>query len=157
MVRYLIDTSILISFDIFTPQKYHHNFWQELAQQVERGNIVVLDSIANECKNARLNKWIKQLQPWVVAVDDNIRQKALAINKQYRMITVDPTGQPKSVADTHLIAYANRYGLGIFSYETIQRDPQGPPKIPDVCRAMNIPYERFSSKVMRGLAFAKCS
>ena len=120
-------------------------------------NVVVLDSIADECKNARLKTWIEQIRLWIVAIDANIRQRAIDIIRQYQMITADPAGQSKSVADTHLIAYAGKNGLGIFSYESIQRNPQGPPKIPDICNAMDIPYERFSFRVMRGLNFARCS
>ena len=46
MNKYVIDASILISFHIFTPGRYHRGFWNEMERQVARGNIIILEEIA---------------------------------------------------------------------------------------------------------------
>lgn len=157
MRRYLVDANILINFSIFAPIKYHQNFWRELAKQINHGNLVLLDAIAHECKNEELKVWLEQVKNSIIKVDDDIKQRATAINREHNIITTSPTGQVKSAADTHLIAYAQKRGLAIFTYEGRRRSERDPKKIPDVCRDVGVHYQRFSVRVMDELAFAECS
>lgn len=157
MTRYLIDANILINFNIFTPMKYHQNFWRELARQISDGHLILLDTIANECKNRELVAWLSGIKESIVKVDNDIRQMAADVNQKHQLITRGPAGQIKSEADTHLIAYAQKHGLAIFTYEGRRRSDKDPKKIPDVCRDMNIPYRRFSIRVMDELSFSRCS
>ena len=159
MNKYVIDANILISFHIFTPEHYHRNFWNELERQIAGGHIIILDEIANECKNQALKNWLTALkkQGLITAVNAEIRQLALQLNKKHKMITTDAAGRIKSQADIYLLAYAQKHNLSVFSYEGKRRNPQEPPKIPDVCTAEGIHYERIPSPVMRQLGFASCS
>ena len=157
MIKYAIDASILINLSIFAPRKYHDNFWVELAKQINNGNIILLDSIAAECRGREFKNWFLSVQKSVVPVDSQTKSLAQQIAQKHNIITTDPRGQTRSVADTHLIAYAKLHNLTVFSYETPRRGPNNPMKIPDVCRLMSVPYQRLTIPVMNNLVFSKCS
>ena len=159
MSKYVIDANILISFHIFTPGAYHQKFWNELERQVAAGNITVLEEIANECKDPFLQTWLAGLKQkgLITKVNNDVRQRALQLNAKHQIVTIDSTGRIKSQADTYLLAYAQKHNLSIFTYESSRRNPQDPPKIPDVCQAEGINYQRFPFPVMRQLAFSSCS
>ena len=157
--KYLIDANILIKFQHFTPREYHQRFWQALADQVKQGKIVILDKVAEECRGRWLNIWLQEsdISQLVVTVDSATRQKAVEINDQYQMITQEPGGSLKSVADTYMIAYAQQNNLSIFSDEQGKRPPQTVNKIPDVCDDLQIGYKRNPIAVMHELQFDDCS
>ena len=73
---YLIDSSILINFSIFTPIKYHPKFWQELADQVRRGNIIILDAIRDECQGNFFKRWFKEVPGSIVKVGEDIKSQS---------------------------------------------------------------------------------
>ena len=54
-----------------------------------------------------------------------IKSLAALINKEYGLITRSLTGQVKSVADTHLVAYAQKHNMAIFTYESRRQVPRG--------------------------------
>ena len=160
MQRYLIDANILISLDIFTPREYHLDFWAGLKEQIAKGNIILLDVIYDECKSPHLKKWLdKEIKAagLITPVSTDIKNKGLALNKKYGIITKDAVGRIKSAADTYLIAYAKKNGLVIFTYESKRRDVQAPMKIPDVCDAQKVPYQRLTRHVMNVLKFRSCT
>ena len=157
MKQYLIDANILINFSIFTPMKYHKNFWEELTNQIQQKRLILLDTIAKECRGTELKEWLKGVKESIIIVDNDIKQRGIKINKEHNIITTELTGQIKSEPDTHLIAYAQKHNIAIFTYEGRRKSVKDPKKIPDVCRDLNITYQRFSIQVMNELNFAKCS
>ncbi|MCY3804582.1 MAG: DUF4411 family protein [Candidatus Saccharibacteria bacterium] len=160
MRSYLIDANILIYFANFCPHDYHKNFWQDLRDKIEKGQIVLIDSIANECKYpSRLKEWITDLrkQKLIKAVNENIIDQAQEINKRFKMITKDNVGNSRSIADTHMIAYAQEYSLSILSYESRRRKDQPQMKIPDVCLKLNIDCKRYPLDIMKEVEFIHCS
>ena len=157
--EYLLDANILIYFAHFAAHAYHKNFWLNLEKQIREGNLIVIESIAKECKMpSGLAKWIQNLgkQKLIKAVDEQVLDKASDINKKYKMIT-KVLGSVKSVADTHLIAYAKINSLAILSYESKRRSKSQPHKIPDVCAKLQIPCQRYPTPVMKELNFGECS
>lgn len=158
MNRYAIDANIIINFGIFTPEKYHRQFWPELARQINQGQVVLLDVIAAELRNRALKAWLKTLGPSsITKVDAAIRLRAAEIDSLYGIITQTPTGQTKSVADAYLIAAAELNDLTVFSYESPRLSSSDPMKIPDVCQVLGVNCTRYPWRVMDRLAFANCS
>ena len=153
MTNYAIDANILINLHIFAAQEYHPQFWSRLADMVNQGRVVIIQDIAQECRDKPLKEWLKQVK--VTKIDQATALRAVAINNQYPIITV-VNGQIKSKADPRLIACAQAKSLHVLTYEQGRRHPRQPYKIPDVCQKLNIPCERFISKAMKTLKLKGC-
>ena len=148
--RIIIDTNILIGFNDYAPQNIHINFWKQLTKVVEDDKIIIIKDVALECKFGYVYTWLNQypINSKIIEIESHVRARAKNINKQYGLTTYSG-GQIKSKADSRVIAYAEAYkGSIVFSAETPQRYPDRPMKIPDVCRELNIPYERWPRVVL---------
>lgn len=159
-MSHLLDANILINFANFCPVDYHDKFWQELLSHIQQKHLILIESIAEECKQpSELKQWVDNLrrQNLIQPIDQNIIERAQEIDREFEMTSKDPRGFIRSVADTHLIAYAERHSLVIFSYESKRRNKKQKMKIPDVCSELGIKIERWPSRIMKTMKFEKCS
>ena len=162
--NYVIDTNILINFDIFTPQKIHKKFWANMEAAIDSGNIIIIKDVADECKHQSIKKLVDGLDAngKIVKVSSDIRARALEINDEFNMITTvgqDASGSPiiKSEADPVIIAYAEANKYTVFTRES-KRGPRAnqslgstirkPMKIPAVCDALGVDCERSPVQVL---------
>lgn len=156
MRKYLFDSNILIFFHHFTPIAYHTRFWNELRSHIIDGNIVLLSSIVEECKDSDLRDWLEGLGEEIVKVDKDILSRSMEIDREHRVSKISQEGRVHSKADTHLIAYAQKSGHAILTYEKRRRKKRESKKIPDVCDELGIHCERLTEKVLDELKFVGC-
>ena len=150
---YVIDTNILINFDIFTPIQIHTTFWEQLSFAVKHGAIIIIEDVKNECKYGKVKNWVKEQK--IISVDNEIQNAAIKINNKYQLITYDDKGNKKSEADPVIIAYAKKNNCAVFTREQKRKSDEDAMKIPDVCDALGIDYERHPIKVFKKLNFKK--
>ena len=100
-MEYVIDANILINLGIFTPIHFHKQFWKQMEIKVENGSIILLDVVASEVKYGDVGKWVNTMKGSGVVTQINtaVRNRGVAINNQYKMITTAPGGSLKSTAD----------------------------------------------------------
>ncbi len=155
LITYVLDTNILINFALFVPIKLNEVFWAKMAERLAEGKWILLDVVVTEVKfNQDLIDWCKaQAEAGVVQkVEDRHRFRAVEINNTYPMI--DQVAQ-KSEADTYIIAYAENKKMCVFTRESF-KDPTkigALNKIPDVCKALRVRYERTPEKFLTDLGF----
>ena len=133
----IIDTNILIGFELWMPRRVHSIFWDNLEQKISEGSIILLDVVMDETRGD-LKKWcndqIKQ-KGYLTSISNQDRQRGYEINNTYPI--VDNVAM-KSVVDTFIIAFAERNQFMICSRESRKRPDETLHKIPDVCDALNI-------------------
>ncbi len=151
-MRYIIDTNILINFKIFTPMKIHEIFWKQLGECIKKGEIVLIQDVANECKDRELKGWVFKQK--IEKVSNDIKDRANEINKEYPIITVLDQ-QTKSEADPIIIAYAEQNNCCVFTREADEDPKNGIYKIPAICKKLNIDFQRWPNKVFDNLRFKR--
>ncbi|PIZ81296.1 MAG: hypothetical protein COY02_02800 [Parcubacteria group bacterium CG_4_10_14_0_2_um_filter_41_6] len=146
---YVIDTNILIGFDIWHPFKNCPDFWVKLESAIKDGKVILLDVVVDEVRpyNLGLTKWLKKQKDngLIIKISDEVREEAVRINNQYKMINQN-TGN--SIADTYVIAFALLNGVGIFTRESPRKYSNQLYKIPDVCDKFGIAYKRSPAEIM---------
>ena len=154
-MKYVIDTMILINFSIYLPRNYHPTFWRWLEDQIAQGNIIILDVVVKECRSNPVKSWVnsKSIKRYIVATDNSIKDRAKEINSTHGLIT-EEAGITKSQADPVIIAYAEMEGHAVFTQERERRAGETRNKIPDVCRSLGVPCERFPQDILRQLSFS---
>ena len=147
---YIIDTNILISFRIYTPMNIHVTFWKQLSEIIEKKEIIIIKDVADECTDLELKNWVNEQH--IEKVSNDVRERAAEINNEYHLIT--QKGQiEKSVADPVIIAYAEKYNGIVFTQETNRKPNSKLRKIPDVCEALSIEYQRWPDNVFEDIKF----
>ena len=155
-MKYVIDTNILINLIIYLPIEHHPTFWKWLERQIKEGHIIILDVVAEECKHGNIKKWVygAAVKRYIVNTDD-LMTSAAEIEKEYKLITKEED-IIKSKADPIIIAYAQKNsGVGVFTQERKKKPGETQNKIPDVCEALGVPYDRWPEKVWKVLHFKK--
>ena len=146
---YIIDTNILINFRIYTPMNIHIIFWEQLSEIIREGKIIIKD-VADECTRRKLKNWVNKQR--IEQVPDGVYKRAAEINNKYQLITQE--GQfKKSEADPVIIAYAEIHSGIVFTQEAKRKSDSEPRKIPDVCKALRIQYQRWPDNVFEDIKF----
>ena len=146
---YIIDTNILINFRIFTPMSVHVTFWKQFNEAVENGTIIIIREVADECKDSEINEWVKSQR--IIETDD-VQKRAIEIDDKYHLIT-QKEGITKSAADPVIIAYAEKNNGIVFTREAKRKLDDTPMKIPDVCEALSIKYQRWPDQFFKNIKF----
>ena len=142
-MKYCVDSSGLLDGwrrhyppDIFPdlPDLLH-----ELASQ---GRLLIPEDVAREIakKDDDLNAWVKTQAGAIVPLDEQIQDIALEILGRFQRLVDTRSG--RSGADPFLIATAKARGATVITGEDFANSLEKP-RIPDVCRAMNLPCGRF--------------
>lgn len=150
---YVVDTNVLIGFSTWNPLEFRLEFWNKFEKELENKKWVLLDVVVDEIKyEGELKKWCKRQKDkgLVTAIDDEIRNLAVEINNKYKMIN---TETDNSSVDPFIIAFASKYGLGVFTREIYKTLTDPLFKIPDVCRELKIPYIKHPKIFMKSIGF----
>lgn len=135
---YILDTNVLLELERWIPIEIGPTFWDLLEKALKDGKWVLLDIIVEEIGYpATLVAWCKKQRAMgnVVKIDDSQRERGVEINRLFPMID-ESSG--RSEKDTYLIAYAEAYGLTVFSREGPKKPSESRYKIPDVCTELKV-------------------
>jgi len=145
--RYLIDSnSIIAPYKTFYPFDFAERFWIQLRNNIESGQIIILDVVREELRKGgdSLTDWINEIDEELILPHNNMQ-----IIDKYReiinYINASPYYSDKaladwsqdSVADPWLIAAGCVYGYEIVTFESLSGGlnsfyPSKNPQIPDV-------------------------
>ena len=122
-------------------------FWSGLVREASNGRLLSVDRVKGEIQRGKdeLVEWANRtFHRWFVATDE------ADVIAAYQEIMSWVQGQSQFFdyakdefargADGWLIAYAKVKGLTVVSNEKFEPNIRGKVKIPNVCRAFNIPY-----------------
>ena len=152
-VPYILDTNVLFELAVWIPLKLNLIFWQKLRDSLKKGDWVLLDEVVAEIKsNGDLKKWCKarEAEGLVTVVTPQVKIRGIEINDIYNVID-DIT--LKSTTDVYIIAYAELNKMKVFTREGERKINETRNKIPDVCRALNIPFVRFPDQFYADMGF----
>lgn len=152
---YVLDTNVLIDFAIWHPIPLSTVFWDCLAVNLDKKLWVLLDEVMREIEGKyqpALAKWCKDAETagLVQKIPDENRNRGIVINKLYPIIDAK---SHKSIVDTYLIAFAEKYNLTVFSREAHKEDTTKLNKIPDVCDALHIEWIREPEVFLNAIGY----
>ncbi len=149
---FLVDTnSIVTPYKTFYPFDFAKNFWLQLQEKIENGNIIIMDIVRDELRKGddELTDWINEFDKLILSRDNqsivreysniiNYIQQESCYNSKALMSWSDA-----SVADAWLIAASIVYGYAIVTFEKPNKNlnsdyPSKNAKIPDVARKFNV-------------------
>ena len=102
-----------------------------------------------------MKEFKKGVKKYVVKLDSETKNRAIEIENKYKIITRGKNGLVKSKADPRIIAYAEKESASVYTREGNRKTKDEAMKIPDVCKKLNVNYERSTKKVLKELKFKK--
>jgi hypothetical protein len=113
-----------------------------LHELVVQGRFLIPEDVAKELakKDDDLNSWVKVQKDGIVPLDEEIQDIALEILARFQRLIDTRSG--RSGADPFLIATAKVRDAMVITGEDFANSLEKP-KIPDVCRALNVPCGKF--------------
>lgn len=136
--KFSLDASSLIFawFDAYPPDAFE-TFWNRLDGLAHAGRVLVSEEVYEELrrKDDGLFAWVKQRTAMVVPHEDEVQRHVSAILNTHPLLIKARSG--RSGGDPFVIGVALAKGCAVVT----QEGPGSPttPKIPDVCRAYNVP------------------
>lgn len=135
---YVLDTSALIGAWARTyPPANFPNFWDRLDATAQQGRIVVPEEVETELKTKQdeLLTWVRDREEWLKAPTTRaVMDKTRAVLEEYPGLTQPNAG--KGTADPFVIATAWELEMTVVTEE--RGGSEARPKIPSVCRALDI-------------------
>ncbi|MEK7541295.1 MAG: DUF4411 family protein [Patescibacteria group bacterium] len=150
---YVVDTNVLLGFATWNPLEFRQEFWEKFEKALENKKWVLLDVVVGEViYDGELKRWCKRQKDrnLVTTIDDEIKNLAIEINNKYPMINVETDN---SSVDPFLIAFASKNELGVFTREIYKMPGEPLYKIPDVCKALNVPCIKNPTWFMKSIGF----
>lgn len=162
---FLIDTNSLVTpFSNYYPFDFAPSFWSQLEENIQNGNIVILDMVKNEILNGN-----DELKDWMETISFNeIDRREKGIIAEYAKVLQYIQNNPcykdsaltewskGTIADAWIIATAKVYGYTIITFEVgVKMNPKSPSKnakIPDVAQYFDVKTENLFY-LMRKLNF----
>ncbi len=158
---YLLDTNCFVSaWQFYYRKSFAPAFWEHLASLVDKGTVIILDSVYNEvvAGDDDLSRFLKQYKPVVQKPDQKVLSAYAEVLQtvhdnigKYYKETALKSWSDKSVADPWIIASA-KVNIAIIvtqeesainnitaAHKTRNGGPMKNAKIPDVASMMNIP------------------
>lgn len=136
-MKYSFDTSVFIEGWVHHyPPDIFPAVWEHFDQLIRHGHLKAVDEVKRELEGHgdELLKWAKLRKKMFCSIETAIQRRVLRIEKQFpSLVKIDKT---RHDADAFVIALAQEHGLAVVTYE--QSKPSKP-RIPDVCRALDIP------------------
>jgi hypothetical protein len=136
-VSYSIDTSALMEAWVrHYPPDVFPTLWQQIEKLVEAGRLLAIDEVLREVerKSDDLHDWAKQHAGMFISTDEAIMQRAGAVVNQFPSLAEAQSQRGK--ADPFVIALALERNLIVV---TAERSKPTKPRIPDVCRQLQVP------------------
>lgn len=139
-MSYSVDTSALLeAWRRQYPPDVFPKLWENLSELISLGELVATEEVKLELerKDDEVLAWAKAQEGLFVPLDEPIQEAVTEILRDHKKL-ID-TRRGRSGADPFVIALAKTRGLTVVTDE----HPTGSatrPHIPDVCRALGIPY-----------------
>lgn len=158
-VKYILDTNILIGLDLWLPIQKFPKFWGKMSNSLQEGKWLLLDVVVAEI-NKYQNKnplagWCKQKRiDGLITDTTEFIDRSVEIHDTYPII--DEINK-KSEADPVIIAFAesNPGIYRIFTRESHKGQNDKLHKIPDVCRAVGVKYNRQVGEFYEHIGFVE--
>jgi metal-dependent amidase/aminoacylase/carboxypeptidase family protein len=138
-LRYSIDTSaILDAWVRGFPPDVVPGLWKQLEELIDNGQLIATEEVLYELekKEDDAYEWAKNHENMFILTDERIQLVVIEILRNHKKL-ID-TRKNRSGADPFVIALAKVEGCGVVTGEKPTNRPDRP-KIPDVCRAIDIP------------------
>lgn len=135
-IRYSLDTSALLDGRArYYPPDVFPKLWQNFEQLVRDGGIKASEMVRYELekKDDETFGWVKELDLFV-DTDEEIQQIVTDILRDHKRLVQE--GGQRSLGDPWVIALAKQKNCVVVTGENGGSDDR--PKIPSVCRALNI-------------------
>ena len=115
---------------------------EKLEQLADVGRLIIPEDVLRELekKDDELKTWARKLTKAVVPLNEEIQEAALEILGRFRRLVDTRTG--RSGADPFLVATAKVRSAMVITGEDASNNTNKP-RIPDVCRALNIPVGKM--------------
>jgi hypothetical protein len=137
-VSYSVDTSALIAawWEVYPP-KVFGGLWELFDGIIEGGRFLAIDEVRRELqqKEDELYEWATQRPSMFVPLDGALQRRAETIINDFPSLT-NTASAMRGAADPFVIALAAERGLTVVMAEGSKPTK---PKIPDVCRTLDIP------------------
>lgn len=138
-MNYCIDTSALMDAWVrWYPKEVFPTLWERVDALIEAGRLISSEEVLQDLERKEgdtLHKWAKERHDLFLPLDDGIQTCALQIMASHPQLVDGRTG--KSFADPWVIATAHTNDCVVVTGEKPTGSPRRP-KIPDVCRNMQI-------------------
>ena len=144
MSKYIFDTNVFINLQRMQPIDVYPSVWEKVSEFMEEGIIISSHEVYEEITigDDELVLWAKKREKFFVLSDENIQMEVREILKHFRGLVEG--GKKKNSADPFVIAVAKQYGGKVVTTETMAGADQ-PPKIPNVCKALQMECIDFVS------------
>ena len=144
MSKYIFDTNVFINLQRMQPIDVYPSVWEKVSEFMEEGIIISSHEVYEEITigDDELVLWAKKREKFFVLSDEKIQMEVREILKHFRGLVEG--GKKKNSADPFVIAVAKRYGGKVVTTETMAGADQ-PPKIPNVCKALQMECIDFVS------------
>jgi len=137
LLGYCIDSSALIDLKPY-PQDIFQKVWGNLEGIISQGLLIAPEEVLRELmrKDDEISRWAKQHKQMFIDLDICQTQELSNILKRFpNLLDINKT---HADADAIIIALAKCKGWSVITNEKHSGNPQGKPKIPDVCGHYNI-------------------
>ncbi len=138
-IAYSVDTSSLIAaWDERYPRDVFPTFWSRFSALVDEGRAACIDEVREELKkkNDELLAWTKSNGNIFLPLSEDVQRETSAILADPVFCRLTDSVKGRSKADPFVIAFAKVHGATVITEE--KAAPRRI-KIPDVCRALDIP------------------
>lgn len=143
-MNYCIDTSALMDAWIrWYPQEMFPTLWERVDALIDDEQLISSEEVLQELERKEgdtLHEWAKERHEVFLPLDDAIQTCASQIMTTHPRLVDGRTG--KSFADPWVIATAHTHDAIVVTGEKPTGKPDRP-KIPDVCRDMQVPCISF--------------
>ena len=140
-MKYSIDTSaILDGWQRYYPPDVIPGLWEKLEELIDKGDLIATEEVLIELKKKEGDvayKWAKKHDQMFIPIDSKIQIEVTKILGSHRKL-ID-TRKNRSAADPFVIALAIVENCKVVTGERPTTSLTRP-HIPDVCRAMNVPW-----------------
>ena len=152
MSQYVFDSNIFINLQQRQPLDLYPSVWEKIGSLMDNGTIISSHEVFEEITagNDELVTWAKMRESVFYESEEMIQRDVRDILKTHRGLVEG--GKKKNNADPFVIAIAKEYKCKVVTSEVSSGNQQSP-KIPDVCKALNLECIDFVS-FQREMKFA---
>lgn len=144
--KYVIDACALINAaqHYNMSKKSFSHIWEAMEEMIESGELISSSEIMDELKDDDLKEWAKRHKECFLPLTQDIQEKTMEVLRDYpNLIKIRSTSN--SNGDPFLIATAALNNGTIVTDERPGDEKTLDIKIPNVCRALKIPYMNLRS------------
>ncbi len=137
MAVYVFDSNVFMDLQRRQPLDLYPSVWERIGALMEEGIIISSREVYEEIQagNDELAEWVKVRENSFIPSEESIQLIVREILVDYRAMVEG--GKKKNTADPFVIAVAKTNHCKVVTSES-PAGAQQPPKIPNVCSAMNI-------------------